>query len=225
MKKLLSLVLVLALVVCAIANISLVIPVSAESSGELIICACDTTDGWTKLNGMPDNPLTITSEKAQAQSDDGAIAANTGYGFFKAYYEFPEAVDVSDYTAIEWDVCYTGANGINEVLTAYAEEGYVRFFSNSNSPTDNQSNSLIFRFDDLEVTTINTNWAHLKAPFDNARVNRNFDATALTAFRYCTSENTFINSVSQNGVTRLDNIKVTGKEIEEPAVKIISSGL
>lgn len=195
-------------------SLSTAAPVSAETES-LMICACDSTDGWTKINGMPNNPFSITTERAQAQSDDGAIGANTGYGLLKAYYEFPEAIDASGYTAIEWDVCYTGAGGIDEVLTTYATVGYVRIFSNGNSPTNNQSNSLVFRLDALEVTPINNYWAHLKATFENATVKRNFDPTALTAFRYYTSENTYIDSVSQSGVTRLDNIMLTGKEVGE----------
>ncbi len=194
-------------------TLNTVITVSAETES-LMVCACDTTDGWTKVNAAANNPLSVTTVRAQAQSDDGAIAANTGYGFFQAYYEFPEAVDVSDYTAIEWDVFYGGANGINEVLSTYATAGYLRIFSNGNSPTNNQSNSLVFRFDDLEVTAINVNWAHLKATFENARVKRNFDPTALTAFRFYTSENSYINTVA-NGAMRLDNIMVTGKEVTE----------
>ena len=196
--------------------------VSAETTST-IICACDTLTGWTKLNG--DKTFVLTDNRAQAQSDDGAIGTNVGYGFLQAYYEFPSPVDVSDYTAIEWDVGYTGSNGINEVLTAYATVGYMRIFSNGNSPTNNQSNSLVFRFDSLEVTSINATWAHLKATFENATVKRNFDPTALTAFRFYTSENTYDSSVA-NGAMRLDNIMVTGKEATvepQPAVETVDA--
>lgn len=56
---------------------------------------------------MPDNPLTITTEKAQAQSDDGAVGTNVDNGFLKAYYTLPEAMDITGYKNIEWDSCFT----------------------------------------------------------------------------------------------------------------------
>lgn len=213
MKKSIKLLSIALAVALAFSTLSLTVaaPVSAATES-LMICACDTTTGWTKLNG--DRTFTMTDNRAQAQSDDGAVATSVNYGYLQSYYEFPAAVDVSDYTAIEWDLCYTGSNGVSEVLTTYATTGYVRIFSNGNSPTNNQSNSLIFRFDSLEVTSINIYWAHVRAVFNDATIKRNFDPTALTAFRFYTTESTYDTNV-KNGAMRLDNIMVTGKEIPE----------
>lgn len=192
-------------------SLNIVAPVSAETES-LMICACDSTDGWTKLNG--NKTFSMTDNRAQAQSDDGAVATSVNYGYLQAYYEFPKAIDVSDYTAFEWDLCYTGENGVAEVLNTYATAGYFRIFSNGNSPTNASSNSLVFRFDSLEITTINVYWVHIKAVFDNATIKRNFDSTALTAFRFYTTESSYDTNV-KNGSMRFDNIMVTGKEVAE----------
>ncbi len=189
-------------------------PDPTPTQEEVIITNCDVLTGWTKVNSTQ-NALSITTERAQAQSDDGAIAANTGHGFFQAYYELPSAVNVSGCDAFEWDVCFTGAGGWQAIQNAYKEIGYVRFFSNGNSPANNQSNSLVFRFDALEITDINGTWVHMKAVFDDATVKRNFDASALTAFRFYTSENTYVNTVP-DGVIRMDNVKATKQQEQVP---------
>ena len=179
--KLCSIVLAVALVFSTL-SLNALAPVSATTES-LMICACDTTTGWTKTGG---NALQAPGVPARSQGSNGAIQCDVSYGAFRtATYTLDTAMDISDYDYIEWDAMFfkngdsTGAMW-DEVKAAYGTDGNNTFLLKLMSE-DSDNDRIIWHLNQLEYSQPydNLNWVHFKAPLNSPEVKYNFDAILL----------------------------------------------
>ncbi|MCQ2448562.1 MAG: dockerin type I repeat-containing protein [Clostridia bacterium] len=193
----------------------------AENADPLVITDCDTTAGWVNTGG---NAVTVNTNGYGTTS---AIHRQVNYGAYRALtYNLPEAMDISNYTAIEWDAMFysqtkNGAAGSmwEQIVANYVENGnnlYLKLTSANGAYR-------VYRYSKLNpvVSTTNSNWVHFTATIDdyNSEIGGAFDATQLTAFYFSTVDGA-INTTVDNGFIRLDNIVATGftAPAKEPVV-------
>lgn len=186
----------------------MVIPSFAEDTAEtLVITDCETTDGWTVTGGTP------VSINVNGYGTTTALHRQTNYGAFRnCTYTLPTALDISDYTTVEWDMMFytQKANGAEGTMWEQIVNKYVK--------TDNSlylklisSNGgyRVYRFSTLktEVSATDSNWVHFTATIDtfNTEVGT-FDATSLSGFYFSTTDGA-VDTTINDGFMRLDNIK------------------
>ena len=204
-------------VLCA--NLIVMIPFFASAQEELLICDCDTLDGWTKTGG---NPLAAPAVAPRSQGSKGAVECDVNYGAFRtATYTLPESIDISDYAYVEWDVMFfaSGDNPAtgkmwNEVKTEYGTNGNNTLLLKLMSE-ESDNDRAIWRLSAIETSQpyANLNWVHFKAALASPNTNVNFDSSKLKKFYFASCDGAVVTTVS-NGQIRLDNIRVTGQKQE-----------
>ncbi|MCQ2448559.1 MAG: hypothetical protein MJ132_00005, partial [Clostridia bacterium] len=210
-KRILSVLLVAALLFTLFA-----VTASAETT-ELVITDCDTTEGWVNTSG---NGVTVN---VNGYGTNSAIHRDINYGAYRALtYNLPAALDISDYTAVEWDAMFysrtkNGAEGTmwEQIVANYVDNGnnlYLKLVSANGAYR-------VYRFSKLNsvVSTTNSNWVHFTATVDDytSEIGGTFDATQLTAFYFSTVDGA-VNTTVDNGFIRLDNIKATKTVVTPP---------
>ncbi len=200
----------LAICMIAVACFTGTVIASAEGTDPLVITNCDTTDGWVKTGG---NAVSVNTNGYGTTS---AIHRQVNYGAYRALtYNLPAALDISNYTAVEWDAMFytqtnNGAEGTmwEQIVANYVNNGnnlYLKLISENGAYR-------VYRYSKLNpvVSATNSNWVHFVANVDDfSSENGSFDATKLTGFYFSTTDNT-VNTTIDNGFIRLDNIFATG---------------
>lgn len=205
-SRVLSLLMAMAIILTAVTG---ALSVSA-AEGDVVITECDTTDGWVVTGGTP------VSINANGYGSTSALHRQVNYGACRNLtYNLPEALDVSNFTSIEWDTMFytqkaNGATGTmwEQILNKYVNTDnalYLKLMSEGGGYR-------VYRYSKLDavVSTTNSNWVHFTADIAdfNTEVGT-FDATKLTGFYFSTTDGG-VDTTIDDGFMRFDNIKLTG---------------
>ncbi len=205
-SRILSILMAMTILLSAVAG---ALSVSAEN-GDLVITDCDTTDGWVVSGGTPVNINT------NGYGTTTALHRQVNYGANRNLtYNIPTAMDVSNYTSVEWDMMFytqkeNGAEGTmwEQIVNKYVTVDnalYLKLISEGGGYR-------VYRYSmlDTTVSTSNSNWVHFSADINsyNTEVG-SFDATKLTGFYFSTTDGG-VDTTINDGFIRFDNIKATG---------------
>ena len=205
-SRILSFFMAMAILLTAAAGV-----LSVSAAGEdMVISDCDTTDGWVVSGG---NPVSIN---ANGYGSTSALHRQVNYGAYRSLtYNLPTALDISDYTSVEWDAMFytqkaNGATGTmwEQIVNKYVNTDnalYLKLISEGGAYR-------VYRFSKLDtaVSTVNSNWVHFSADIADCNTEvGTFDAAKLTGFYFSTTDGA-VDTTIDNGFIRLDNIKATG---------------
>ncbi|MBR7071299.1 MAG: hypothetical protein IKI29_03960 [Clostridia bacterium] len=211
MKKTLALVLTFAMLLTL-----LVVPASAATTNRLVISDCDTLTGWTKTGG---GALIVRTDGLNSAN---SVASTVNYGAFRTATFAPQAaMDLSDYTYLEWDVRFhTTANNGREgtmweqILAAYVDNGKNEMYLKISSTGTNKCN--IFRKSTMTITVVDSDWVHFKVKMDQPNTARDFDPSAFTGFYFSTTDSSTVDNTVDNGFVAIDNIVATNDAAVNP---------
>ncbi len=203
-SRILSLLLAMAVVVSAFAGLSV-----SAASDDLVITECDTTDGWVVSGG------TGVSINVNGFGTNTAIHRQVNYGATRNLtYNLTTAIDVTNYTNIEWDMMFytQKANGATGTMWEQIVNKYVNTDNALYLKLITPTGYRVYRYSTLNavVDSNNSNWVHFTAAIDtfNTEV-ETFDETALTGFYFSTTDGG-VDTTIDDGFIRFDNIKLTG---------------
>lgn len=196
------------------------LPLSMFASAETVsttICACDTLIGWTKVNAAANNPLSVTTVRAQAQSDDlNEVAAQIGGNYYLSSLVYLSGCTLRHY--------YTGSALDKNAFDGVKSDYYYYVETTDIAAAD---------FDKLQEFTVGGTTFHWSAlDFVKAIMSKyepgtaNYNLAAATywynnAVSSSISENTSLNNESKpkkNGGTVSSNPKSESKTNSETAV-------
>ena len=205
-SRILSLLMAMAVLLTAVTG---ALTVSAAAD-DLVITDCDTTDGWVVTGG------TGVSINANGYGTNTALHRQVLYGATRNLtYNLPTALDISNYTSIEWDTMFYTQNAKGNEGTMW--EQIVNKYVNVDNALylkliSEGGGYRVYRYSmlDTTVSTTNSNWVHFSADIDafNTEVGT-FDETKLTGFYFSTTDGTTDTTID-DGFIRFDNIKATG---------------
>lgn len=204
-SRILSLLMAMAILFTAVAG---ALSVSAADS-DLVITDCDTTDGWVVSGG---NPVNIN---VNGYGTTTALHRQINYGATRSLtYNLPTALDISNYTSIEWDMMFytQKANGAAGTMWEQILNKYVNTDNALYLKLISANGYRVYRYSKLTATvsTSNSNWVHFSAVIDDCNTEVDtFDETALTGFYFSTTDGG-VDTTIDNGFIRFDNIKATG---------------
>ncbi len=205
-SRILSLLMAMAVLLTAVTG---AITISAAAD-DLVITDCDTTDGWEVTGG------TAVSINVNGYGTNTALHRQVMYGACRSLtYYLPNALDISNYTSIEWDTMFytQKANGAAGTMWEQIVNKYVNVDNALHLKLVSEGGGYrIYRYSmlDTTVSTTNSNWVHFSVDIDsfNTEVGT-FDETKLTSFYFSTTDGG-VDTTIDDGFMRFDNIKATG---------------
>lgn len=205
-SRILSLLMAMAILLTAVTGVFTV----SAAEDDLVVTDCDTTDGWVVTGGTP------VSINVNGYGTNTALHRQVNYGACRNLtYNLPTALDISNYSSIEWDTMFytqkeNGATGTmwEQIVNKYVNTDnalYLKLISEGGGYR-------VYRMSKLSTTvsTSNSNWVHFSADIAdfNTEVGT-FDATKLTGFYFSTTDGG-VDTTINDGFIRFDNIKATG---------------